>query len=43
MKPIEKILLSMLACAMLLTGCNTMAGIGRDLQAGGKALESSTK
>jgi len=29
--------------AALLTGCNTVRGIGEDVEAGGKAIQRSTK
>lgn len=30
-----------IASVLLLAGCNTMAGFGQDMQAGGKAITSS--
>ena len=33
---------AVLAAALLLTGCNTVAGIGKDLQAGGQALSEAS-
>jgi predicted small secreted protein len=35
-------LLSLLA-ALLLAGCNTMQGLGKDLKQGGEALERAAK
>jgi len=29
--------------AALLTGCNTVRGIGEDVEAGGKAIQKSTR
>lgn len=30
-------------CAMLLGGCNTIKGIGQDLEKGGEAIQKATK
>ncbi len=35
--------LACLVCAVLLAGCNTMAGIGKDIQKGGEVLEDAAK
>ena len=31
------------ALSLLLTGCNTMAGIGKDVQRGGQVLQDAAK
>jgi entericidin B len=31
------------AALVLATGCNTIAGIGRDIEKGGEAIQKSTK
>lgn len=36
-------MLCAVAAALALVGCNTMAGAGKDLQAGGKALTKSAE
>jgi len=36
-------LLVLAALAAGLAGCNTMAGVGKDLKAGGQALESAAE
>lgn len=36
-------LLGCAVAALLLAGCNTMEGIGRDAQAAGKALEDAAR
>jgi len=33
----------MLACFAGLAGCNTMSGLGKDVQAGGASLENSAE
>jgi predicted small secreted protein len=38
-----KKLLVILAAAFAVTGCNTMAGAGKDIEAGGKAIEKSAQ
>jgi predicted small secreted protein len=35
--------LVMLAAVFTLAGCNTMAGAGKDIEAGGKAIEKSAQ
>jgi predicted small secreted protein len=39
--PAQQIALAslILACAALLSGCNTMEGVGQDVGAGGRAIE----
>jgi len=32
-----------LAVSMLLAACNTVEGVGKDIQSGGKAIEKSAK
>ena len=39
----SRILIVFIACAALLTGCNTVQGIGKDLKKGGEAIEKSAK
>ncbi len=39
----SRILIAFIACAALLTGCNTVQGIGKDLKKGGEAIEKSAK
>ena len=34
-------LLALLGAAVLLAGCNTMAGVGKDIKAGGEKLEKA--
>ena len=36
------ILVVMIVCAMLFAGCNTVKGLGQDIESGGKAIERST-
>ena len=36
-------LLIITAVAFLLAGCNTVQGIGRDLEKGGEAIQKATK
>ena len=31
------------ACALLLAGCNTIQGIGKDVQKGGQVLQDAAK
>ena len=33
----------MLACAVLLAGCNTVRGMGQDLEKAGEAIQKSSK
>jgi predicted small secreted protein len=33
----------MLLCALLLAGCNTVRGMGKDLEQAGEAIQKSTK
>jgi len=41
---LNKALLAMLVCMSAFTaGCNTMAGAGEDIQAGGNALENAAE
>ena len=37
------IMLAAAAAAILVTGCNTVAGVGRDVQAAGKAVSSTAE
>ena len=39
----KKLILAVLSAAFLLTGCNTMEGIGEDTQAAGRSLEKSAE
>lgn len=40
----NKLLISMiLGCVVLVAGCNTMSGVGKDVQSAGKAIEGSAK
>jgi predicted small secreted protein len=43
--PAQQIALAsfILACAALLSGCNTVEGLGEDVGAGGRALERSAE
>ncbi|QHE75750.1 entericidin A/B family lipoprotein [Hydrogenophaga sp. PBL-H3] len=41
MKSIVAILAA--ACVFVLTGCNTVQGIGQDIQKGGQVLEGAAK
>ena len=36
-------LLMMIAAAMLASACNTVQGIGKDLEKGGEAIQKATK
>ncbi len=35
----KRVLAALIGTAFLLTACNTMEGVGRDVQAGGKKVE----
>ena len=35
----KRVLAALIGAAFLLTACNTMEGVGRDVQAGGKKVE----
>lgn len=37
------IALAVLTVSCLLTGCNTVAGVGKDIKAGGQVLEDAAK
>jgi entericidin B len=37
------LLLLLVALAAATTGCNTMAGVGKDLEAGGQAIQRAAK
>lgn len=37
------IVLGAVASALLVAGCNTVAGVGKDVQAAGKAVESTAE
>ena len=39
----KKLLLAMIGVAFILTGCNTMAGLGEDTQAAGRKLETTAE
>lgn len=39
----SRILIVFIVFAALLTGCNTVQGIGKDLKKGGEAIEKSAK
>jgi entericidin B len=34
--------LSLLICAWILSGCNTIHGMGKDIESGGRAVQKST-
>ncbi|SPQ01293.1 entericidin A membrane lipoprotein, antidote entericidin B [Candidatus Sulfobium mesophilum] len=38
---IKKVVLAGL-CAVILAGCNTVKGLGKDIESGGKAIERSS-
>ncbi|MBL8482035.1 MAG: entericidin A/B family lipoprotein [Rhodocyclaceae bacterium] len=39
----KRFLALILACGVILTGCNTVAGVGRDIEAGGDKIERSAE
>ena len=39
----KKLIFAVLSAAFILTGCNTMAGLGEDTQAAGRSLEKSAE
>jgi len=39
----HRIILLLLLAAALTVGCNTVDGIGKDIEQGGKAIQKSTK
>jgi entericidin B len=39
----KMIALVVLACAVVLAGCNTVQGMGKDLEKAGEAVQKSTK
>lgn len=39
----NKLILILLAGAALLAGCNTVHGIGRDIEKGGEAIQKAVK
>lgn len=40
----RRLMLSVLAgCALVLAGCNTVAGLGKDIQKGGQVLQDAAK
>lgn len=43
MKTIIKVLLPLAALTLLLSGCNTVQGVGQDLSAGGRAISHTAK
>jgi predicted small secreted protein len=38
-----KQLIMILVAAMVLSGCNTVAGVGKDIEKAGEAIQKSTK
>ncbi len=38
-----KMLSAMIALMAVLSACNTVGGVGKDIQKGGQAIENSTK
>jgi predicted small secreted protein len=40
---LKKFVLLLLALSALCAGCNTVRGIGQDIQAGGEAIQRSTR
>ena len=38
---IKSLTAALLGAAVLLAGCNTMAGVGKDIKAGGEKLEKA--
>ncbi|TWO81205.1 entericidin [Denitratisoma oestradiolicum] len=40
---IRSMFMTLLAAAMLLVGCNTVQGIGRDIEKGGEAIQKAVK
>ena len=40
---IRKSLFSILAAAFVLSGCNTMEGLGKDIQKGGEKIEKAAE
>jgi predicted small secreted protein len=38
-----KTLVIALACALMLAGCNTIEGIGKDIKKGGEAIEKAAE
>lgn len=43
MRRISKLALLALACAAVLTACNTVKGVGKDVQKAGEAIEGAAK
>ena len=39
----KKLILAIMGAAFILTGCNTMAGLGEDTQAAGRKLETTAE
>jgi entericidin B len=39
----KKLVLALIGAAFILTGCNTMAGLGEDTQAAGRKLETAAE
>ena len=39
----KKLILAVLGAAFILTGCNTIAGLGEDTQAAGRKLETTAE
>ena len=37
------IVLVMLGCVVMLTGCNTVHGVGQDIEKAGEAIQKSSK
>lgn len=40
---VKKLSVALLGVAVVLAGCNTMAGVGKDIQAGGAKLEKKAE
>ena len=36
-------MVAVIVCAFLLTGCNTVHGVGQDIEKAGEAIKKSTK
>ena len=43
MRKINIVLLSLVAASFVLSGCNTVQGVGKDLKQGGEAIERAVK
>lgn len=40
-KIMKKLMLTLFAASIVLVGCNTVAGVGQDVQKGGEAVENA--